>query len=86
MKKYILFGLLVCSLGAVFAQSAGDCVQGISTDPGNPVKSNPTDPVFHENTFDWREEWYPVRPTYSCTLEPGGMHSPFLIPTSMLYA
>lgn len=77
MKKYILLGLLLSSLGAFHAQSTGNCVQGISTDPDNPVKASPTDPVFHENTFDWRLEWYPARPSYDCNMEIDGLWSPF---------
>lgn len=77
MKKYFLLWLLVSSLGFAYAQSPGDCVQGISTDPDNPVKSNPTDPVFHENTFDWRQNFFPTRDSYNCNMEEDGMENPF---------
>ena len=52
-------------------------MRGISTDPDNPVKSNPADPVFHENTFDWRKAFYPPRPSYNCNLEVGGIENPY---------
>ncbi len=66
-------------LGVQQSLNAQGCIQGISTDPDNPIPNlSPTDPLaFHENTFDWREQWFPV-PTYYCSnLPSSGVESPF---------
>ncbi len=77
---------MIGSLGVLSAQSSGDCVQGISTDPDNPIKANPGDPVFHENTFDWRQPNYPVRQSYCFNVGPEGVQNPFYSTSTMLSA
>jgi len=60
MRQLLFLILLIGGLGHLSAQVSGNCVSGISTDPDNPIKANPSDPVYHENTFDWRQAWFPV--------------------------
>lgn len=86
MKKILLIGLLISSLGDLMSQ----CLQGIETDPLHPSPAASTapglPPAYHTNTFDWLAQWFPVPSQYCFNIDPRGIESPFWHPSPSLDA